>query len=235
MNVTPSGDDGLVSTTASTSRAPSRSATTGIRRDRAAPVAGIVATATALGVSELLAGVLPGATSLVAAVGQVVIDLQPPGAKDVVVGLFGTNDKLALELFIVLVALVVGALLGLVARRRYEIAAGVFVAFGVVGFLAALGDPLVDPGVAAAATAISIGSGLWVLGWLLDRSRPATVAASGADGQVAEMPDWSRRSFICMRGPSGSVPSRSVSSAARCSSDSGPRRSAADRPSHRPR
>ena len=46
---------------------------------------------------------LPGATSLVAAVGQVVIDLQPPGAKDLVVALFGTNDKLALEVVVVLV------------------------------------------------------------------------------------------------------------------------------------
>ena len=37
----------------------------------------VKAVATALGVSELLAGLLPCATSLVAAVGQVVIDLQP--------------------------------------------------------------------------------------------------------------------------------------------------------------
>ena len=130
-----------------------------------------MATAVALGVSELLAGLLPGATSLVAAVGQVIIDLQPPGAKDFVVGLFGTNDKLALELFIVVVALVLGAVLGIVARRRYEIAAIAFVAFGVVGFLAALGDPLADPAIAAVATAISIGSRVcWVLGWLLDAS-----------------------------------------------------------------
>ena len=52
--------------------------------------------------SELLAGLLPGATSLVAAVGQVIIDHQPPGAKDFVVALFGTNDKLAFEIVIVL-------------------------------------------------------------------------------------------------------------------------------------
>ena len=39
------------------------------------------------------------------------------------VALFGTNDKLALELFIVVVALVIGAGLGLLARRRYAVAA----------------------------------------------------------------------------------------------------------------
>ena len=70
-----------------------------------AALAGGVAATLALGLSELLAGILPGATSLVAAVGQVVIDLQPAGAKDLVVALFGTNDKLALELFVSLVAI----------------------------------------------------------------------------------------------------------------------------------
>ncbi len=192
-----------MSTTTRTSRAPARPTPADRGRDWAAPVAGLVATAVALGVSELLAGILPGATSLVAAVGQVVVDLQPPGAKDVVVSLFGTNDKLALELFIVAVALVLGSLLGFVARRRYEVAAGAFIAFGVVGFLAALGDPLVNPAVAAVAAAISIGAGLLVLGSLLDRSRPVVTGATGKKTPVAEMPDWSRRSFIIRAGAFG--------------------------------
>ena len=193
-------------------------------RDGSAAIAGIAATAAALGISELLAGLLPGATSLVAAVGQVVINLQPPGAKDVVVSLFGTNDKLALELFIVGVALLIGAGLGLVARRRYEIAAIVFVVFGVVGFGASLDDPLGNPGVAAVSTAISVGAGLWVLGWLLERSSapPPAVLSEGAaasstgpiSGKViragrttplAEMPDWSRRSFLIRAGGVGVV------------------------------
>jgi DMSO/TMAO reductase YedYZ molybdopterin-dependent catalytic subunit len=160
-----------------------------------------VATATALGLSELLAGLLPGATSLVAAVGQVVVDLQPKGAKDVVVGLFGTNDKLALEVFIVAIALLIGAGLGLVARRRYEIAVVVFVVFGVVGFAASLGDPLANPGVVAASAAISVGAGLWVLGWLLDRSRAA--APTHGKRAEAQMPDWSRRSFLIRAGGVG--------------------------------
>ena len=175
-----------------------------VRRRVPAAIAGIVATAAALGVSELLAGILPGATSLVAAVGQVVIDRQPSGAKDVVVALFGTNDKLALELGIVAIALLIGAGLGLVARWRYAIAAGVFVVFGVAGFAASLGDPLANPGVAAAAVAISVGAGLWVLGWLLDRS-PMTIPVAAATGTrpVATMPDWSRRGFLIRAGAVG--------------------------------
>ena len=167
--------------------------------DARAALAGAVATLAALGVSELIAGILPGATSLVAAVGQVVIDLQPPGAKDIVVGLFGTNDKLALELLVVTVAVVIGALLGVLARRRYVLASVGFAAFGFVGFVAALGDPLADPAIVAASSAVAVGIALWVLGWLLG-PRPST-----ADGTstVTPMPDWSRRSFLLRTGTIG--------------------------------
>ena len=201
MNVTSTHDDADMSTTAATSPV-GRPRTLTIGRDTGAAIAGIVAVGAALGISELLAGLLPGATSLVASVGQVAIDLQPPGAKDVAVGLFGTNDKLALELFVVAVGLAVGAGLGLIGRRRYMIAVAVFVAFGLIGFLAALGDPLSNPGVAAASAAVAVGAGIWVLGWMLDRSG-ARDAVSSADGSIARMPDWSRRSFLIRAGGVG--------------------------------
>jgi DMSO/TMAO reductase YedYZ molybdopterin-dependent catalytic subunit/F0F1-type ATP synthase assembly protein I len=205
-----------VSTATRPSPAAPRLGRSGLRDGRAA-LAGIAATALALGVSELLAGLLPGATSLVAAVGQVVINLQPPGAKDIVVSLFGTNDKLALELFIVGVALVIGAGLGLLARRWFEAAAVAFVAFGIVGFIASQNDPLTNPAIAAAAAAISVGAGLWVLGWLLDHSRETTPAPDAPTDPVGrattgvrirtrpapQMPDWSRRSFLIRAGGVG--------------------------------
>ena len=180
-----------MSTTTETASTATRPSAAGARRDWPAALAGIVAVVTALGISELLAGLLPGATSLIAAVGQVVIALQPPGAKDVVVSLFGTNDKLALEVFIVAVATLIGAGLGIVGRRRYVIAAAAFIAAGIVGFVAALGDPLADTSMIAVASAISVGVGLWVLGSLLDRSRAAVGKGTGTTGAV--MPDWSRR------------------------------------------
>ena len=190
-----------MSTTTETASTATRPSVAGARRDWPAALAGIVAVVTALGISELLAGLLPGATSLIAAVGQVVIDLQPPGAKDVVVSLFGTNDKLALEVFIVAVATLIGAGLGIVGRRRYVIAAAAFIAAGIVGFVAALGDPLADTSMVAVASAISVGVGLWVLGSLLDRSRAAVGKGTGTTGAV--MPDWSRRSFIIRAGAIG--------------------------------
>jgi DMSO/TMAO reductase YedYZ molybdopterin-dependent catalytic subunit len=188
-----------VSTAARTSRPEPQPARTAVRFDGFAAIAGVVATAAALGISELLAGLLPGATSLVAAVGQALIDRQPPGAKDIAVSLFGTNDKLAFELLIVGVAVLIGAGLGLLARHHFELTAGVFVVFGVVGFIASFDDPLASAGVAAAAAAISVGAGLWVLSWLLDGSARRVAANRGG----AAMPDWSRRSFLIRAGGVG--------------------------------
>ena len=66
-------------------------------------LAGAAAGALALAASELVAG-LVGAPSLVVSVGALAIDFQPPGAKDIVVSLFGTNDKAALIVFITMLA-----------------------------------------------------------------------------------------------------------------------------------
>src|SRR5258706_10259907 len=105
------------------------------------PIAGALGALAAIGLSELVAGFL-GAPSLLAAIGEFVIDHQPPGAKDFVVGLFGTNDKLALESLIVLVAAGLGAVLGIVAvRRSFAVAAGGFAVFALAGFLATLAMP----------------------------------------------------------------------------------------------
>ena len=79
---------------------------------RAAAFAGIVATGAALATGELLAGVLAGIPSPILSVGRLVVDLQPPGAKEIVVSLFGTADKLALEILVLVAALAIGAGLG---------------------------------------------------------------------------------------------------------------------------
>jgi DMSO/TMAO reductase YedYZ molybdopterin-dependent catalytic subunit len=172
--------------------------------DAPAALAGIVAAGAALGVSELLAGLLAGGSSLVAAVGQVVIDLQPPGAKDFVVALFGTNDKLALEILVVVASLGFGAPLGVLARWRYELGAAGFVAFGALGFLATLGDPVSNPGIAIVSAVIAVMVGLWLLNWLLGTSTGG-LAAAGVSGapRSGSMPDWSRRSFLVRAGGVG--------------------------------
>src|SRR3954451_6760371 len=93
---------------------------------------GMASAAVALGVGEIVAGLL-GATSPIAAVGALVIALQPPGAKDLMVSLFGTNDKLALEVMVFIGGLLVGALLGLLGRRDRRLAYVGFLVLGIVG------------------------------------------------------------------------------------------------------
>src|SRR5439155_9381646 len=99
----------------------------------AAALAGILAGGAALGATELLAGILPGAPSVVLEIGSFLISLQPPGAKQVVVDLFGTNDKLALNLAIILGALVIAAGLGILARYHRPWTTAGFVAIAAVG------------------------------------------------------------------------------------------------------
>jgi DMSO/TMAO reductase YedYZ molybdopterin-dependent catalytic subunit len=178
-----------------------------------AAIAGAVATIAALGLSELAAALL-SAQSLVAAVGGAVIDLQPAGAKDFVVSLFGQNDKLALELLIVVTAIAVGALLGIVARRNYLVGAAGFAVFAVVGFIATLSDPSAAAAPTAIVAAVAAFVGTQVLSWLLAWSTPATSGSSGTASLVrsaaeirASMPNWSRRSFLIR---SGSVAAASV-------------------------
>jgi tetrahydromethanopterin S-methyltransferase subunit D len=89
-------------------RLPAVSRTSSILR---ATGAGVGSGAVGIAVSELVAGVIPGAPSLVVAVGSFVIAKQPAGAKDLVATLFGTNDKLALNIAVVVVALLVAAVL----------------------------------------------------------------------------------------------------------------------------
>jgi DMSO/TMAO reductase YedYZ molybdopterin-dependent catalytic subunit len=160
-----------------------------------AALAGAAAAALGIGVSEAIAGVIAGATSLVDAIGQVVIDLQPAGAKDFVVELFGTNDKLALEIVVTLVALALGATFGVLGSRRFAIGALGFAAFGVVGFLAGIGQPLAIPAIvavqAAAATAIAIQTLSWLLGRL------------GSSPSEPSIPDPARRSFLLRTGAVG--------------------------------
>ena len=82
-----------------------------------AAIAGAVSAIVALAVGELAAGLIVGIPSPIAAVGAAVIDFAPAGSKDFMVSLFGTNDKPALTVVVVAAVLLVGVLVGLIARR----------------------------------------------------------------------------------------------------------------------
>jgi hypothetical protein len=185
-----------------------------------AALAGAVAGAISIAVAELVAGLVPGAPSLVLAIGALVIDLQPPGAKDLVVDLFGTNDKLALNVLITAAALLVAAGLGVLARRRVRRADAGFVAAGLLALVAAWREPLVSLPLAAVTVVVAVAAGLAALRFLLSPTAAITAAggsptsiatsrrstgrlrrlglesAAGLPAPAAHMPDWGRRRFL---------------------------------------
>lgn len=156
----------------------------------AASIAGVAAGALALGGAELLAGVLPGAASPVIAVGDLVIALQPPGAKQFVVELFGEADKLLLNLVIIAVALGAAAVGGIVARTRPGVATIGIAAFGILALGAGLRDPLSEPLTTVVVAAAAVVTAWLALRWLL------RLAAEHGQPPVAEMPAWGRRRFL---------------------------------------
>src|SRR5262245_37076301 len=157
-------------------------------------LAGAVGALAGIGVSELVAGFL-GGPSLLAAIGEWLIDHQPPGAKDFVVGLFGTNDKLAFEILIVAIAAGIGALLGLAAVRwSFAIAATGFGVFAIAGFFAALGSPSSSPTTALVVPLVAAVVGIQTMSFLLG------TATKRSPGTRGGMPSWSRRSFLLQAG-----------------------------------
>jgi DMSO/TMAO reductase YedYZ molybdopterin-dependent catalytic subunit len=159
-----------------------------------------------LAIGELLAGLLPDVPSPLLAVARFIVDVQPPGAKELVVGLFGTADKLAFQVFIVLVGLGIGAALGRVAPRRPELAAAVLAGFAAAGFGASLREPGANLALSAGAAGVEAIIGIAFLRRLValavaPGSAPAHAPQAGAIRagtaiRAGAMPDWSRRSLL---------------------------------------
>ena len=161
-----------------------------------AAAVGLLAGGVALGVAELVAGLVPGAPSPVSEIGALLISFQPRGAEQLVVSLLGKADKPVLTIAVAVGGLILSAGLGVVARAgtalRWAAALTGFGALGLLALVAAFRDPLVDPLLAVGVFALSLG----VTWWVLSRLLRLAVALERQTGPSAEMPDWSRRRFI---------------------------------------
>ena len=150
----------------------------------------------ALAAGELTAGFVSGVPSPILVVGRTLIDYQPAGAKNVFVDLFGTADKLALQALIVLVALALGAGIGILGRSRSGAAMTVLGGFVIVGVLAGLRDPATSP-------TLAVGAGLGELAigaFTLDRLLAAAAGVAATKPTSSGMPDWSRRTLLIQGG-----------------------------------
>lgn len=107
----------------------------------AAAGSGLLAGYAALAVAELVSVAVRPEASPVTAVGSAVIDRTPAPVKDWAIRQFGTNDKLVLQLGILVVLAAFAMILGVAALRvRRTASLGVLV-FGITGALAATGRP----------------------------------------------------------------------------------------------
>jgi len=113
-------------------------------------VAGLVAAAVALAAGEVVAR-LVGGQSLVEVIGQVIIDSSPRLLTDFAIETFGTKDKPALLVAIVVVALALGATLGPLAMRYPAAGVVALAGFALAGGVAGARDPFTSVGQAFAA------------------------------------------------------------------------------------
>ncbi|MBB1482654.1 sulfite oxidase [Tessaracoccus sp. MC1865] len=161
---------------------------------RDSAVAGAAATAVALGASELVGALLPGGRSLVEAVGDTVIDLVPGWLERSAIAILGTADKPVLIVGILAVSLIVGAVLGWVARRSLPLATAGLTAFALMGVVAATGDERSTAWAVVAAGLAGAASGVIAL-VILTRAAPArSAAAAGPNGRGEARPG--RRAFL---------------------------------------
>jgi DMSO/TMAO reductase YedYZ molybdopterin-dependent catalytic subunit len=171
--------------------------------DVAAFVAGAIAALVAIAVGELAAGLVAGAPSLVVSIADLIVDLQPPGAKQLMVDLFGDADKQVVNGMIIGSAVLIAGLLGVAGRRSFNAAVAGFGIAGFVALIAATRQPLNDTVLALVTVVLAVAAALVVLRALLSLCAPAWAAsrsASTPDGTVASMPDWDRRRFLIRGG-----------------------------------
>lgn len=149
-------------------------------RRRRGAVAGLVATAVALGVAELTRSLARQLSSPVIDVGARFIDATPRWLKDVAISTFGTNDKVALIVGIAVLLVIYAVVIGILAtRRRWVGVLGValFALIGIVSSVLAVGPwwsllPSLIGGVAGAGA-------LWFLiGRAASPSVPATAGTT---------------------------------------------------------
>ena len=159
----------------------------------AGPVAGLLAAAAALGTGWLVAAGLDVVAPL-DAVGSEFIDRTPAWLKDLAIDWFGTANKAALRVGMVMAIALLAALAGALARRRRWIGPAAMAVFGALGAAVAAGRPGQGAGAAIAALVAAI-AGAAVIWWLSaivaagDPLRQQPTASRAPDG-------WDRRQFV---------------------------------------
>lgn len=111
-----------------------------VRRGLSA-LAGLISAGLALGIGELLAGLVGPNSSPVIAIGGAVIDATPRPLKDFAITTFGESDKIALVVGTLVLLAAFSMVLGVLAWTRLKLAAAGVLLFGLLGAAAAITRP----------------------------------------------------------------------------------------------
>lgn len=119
--------------------------TTGTLRAPAGRIAGgligLLSGAAAIGISQLAAGFIGGASSPILAVGSTAIDATPEWLKSFAIREFGSHDKLALLVGIDVILAIAAIVLGVLSVRRFRLGVIGLLVFGVIGVAASVTRP----------------------------------------------------------------------------------------------
>jgi DMSO/TMAO reductase YedYZ molybdopterin-dependent catalytic subunit len=158
-----------------------------------AALVGLVSAGLALGTGELVAGIDADLSSPIEAVSGEIIDRAPRPVERFAIDTFGTNDKLALVVGTLALAALLGATLGLAARRRPVVGTVGMAAFAALGVLASLAGP--QGSLPAALPSVVAGAaGAAGLRVLLPRPRPPAPTRSPVARRQGGV--GTRRSFL---------------------------------------
>jgi len=184
---------------------PDPSAMTPALDRRLAGTAGVLAAAVALGVGELASTLSPNEQSLIGGVGDWFIDGPGQAIAKPAIALFGTNDKPALVIGIVVCSLVIGWFVGRASIARPWVGPAAFATFGVAGAAAGITDALADPAWAVVSATCAAATGaatLWVLLRVATTGRSLPVTTT----QTIVVPGsqtGDRRAFFAWAGAAG--------------------------------
>ncbi len=145
-----------------------------------AALAGLVAGGAALAAGALVAAFAAPSPGPVSAVAGWVIDGAPGWLVQLGKDLFGTNNKRALIVGVIVTSGLFALIVGRLASRNRMVGSLLLAGFGAFGFWTMWTDPEGTPMAALSAAIAATVVGIWTLNWLLDQASPARVAAQAA-------------------------------------------------------
>ncbi|GAA1873860.1 molybdopterin-dependent oxidoreductase [Brevibacterium marinum] len=130
------------------------------RRPLLFTLSGIVATLVYFGAAEFIAGAFSAASAPLLILGQTIIPLVPTAMIKAAISVFGTNDKLALVITLVLVGAVLGGVIGRIGLHRRTLSFVLLIGLGIlpVVLLLSTGGTILDSIPALGGVALGCGA-----------------------------------------------------------------------------